>query len=184
MKTSIGLLFLLMVPFNFSGRIDAQTALPRENKAAHVPSFDDYPVEVWSGTPAQVIIKSRDERLYRTNLRNSVRQPPNFAGHYSFVHWGCGTNCLQGAVVDQQTGKVFQPPVTEDSNEAQHWDILGMFTFGKPPIRTRANSRLMVLRREYFSENRHEYMPEMFYFVWENEGFNLVLHTIAGRIVK
>jgi hypothetical protein len=36
----------------------------------------------------------------------------NFAGHYAVVEWGCGTGCLQMAVVDLQSGDVYDGPFT------------------------------------------------------------------------
>lgn len=35
----------------------------------------------------------------------------NFAGHYCFVYWGCGSNCQDSAVVDLITGIVY-PGIT------------------------------------------------------------------------
>lgn len=167
----------------FSALSGAQTSIPSE-ETTPLPRFDDYPErEVRSGAAATVIIKSPEERLYRTNLRNSVKEPPNFAGHYSFVDWGCGTNCLGGAVVDQQTGKVFQPPLplSKNSHAHEHWIIDGRFFFDKPPIQVRADSRLMIIHREF--GGNPELFPEVFYFVWDNEEFRLIQHTIGGRTI-
>lgn len=49
-------------------------------------------------------------RNYRTRIRDGVGQGVNFAGHYSFVIIGCGTECRFGYVVDLRTGKVFDFP--------------------------------------------------------------------------
>lgn len=35
----------------------------------------------------------------------------NFAGHYCFVYWGCGSECQDAAVVDLNTGVVY-PAIT------------------------------------------------------------------------
>jgi hypothetical protein len=152
--------------------------------ATQVTRFGDYSVEVWSGSPALLIIQAPEERLYRTNLRNTAKRPPNFAGHYSFVDWGCGTNCLGGAVVDQQTGKIFQPPLplSKNSHADEHWIIDGLFFFDRPYVQIRPDSRLMILTRQF--NGKSGYYPEVFYFVWENEQFRTIHHTIAGRPIQ
>ena len=111
-----------------------------------------------------------------------MRQPPNFAGHCSFVYWGCGTNCMGGAVVDQQTGKVFVPPLTRNAQGDEHWIISGLFFMDKPPIQIRSSSRLMILKREFYGNDGYD--PEIFYLVWENEQFREILHTVGGLIIK
>jgi hypothetical protein len=173
-RTPCVFLSLLMLSFQV-------TSQHRQSTSAEIPKFDDYPVDVWSGSPVPVMIHAPEERLYRTNLRNTANRPPNFAGHYSFVDWGCGTNCLGAAVVDQQSGKVFQPPfpVSKDSHADEHWMIDGLFFFDKPYAQVRPDSRLMILTRQFYGKNG--YYPEIFYLVWENEQFRTVLHTIAGH---
>jgi hypothetical protein len=63
-----------------------------------------------------------------------------------------------------------------------HWTISGLFFFDHPPVQTRADSRLMIVRREFYGKDGYD--PEMFYFIWEDERFRLVLHTIAGRAIN
>lgn len=73
-----------------------------------VPHFKDYPVShVYTGRNAQVVLKHRDDRMFRTMLREASKEKPNFAGHYILTAWGCGTSCLMGAVIDAQTGHVY-----------------------------------------------------------------------------
>jgi hypothetical protein len=40
----------------------------------------------------------------------------------------------------------------------------------------------MIVRREFYGKDGYD--PEMFYFIWEDERFRLVLHTIAGRAIN
>jgi hypothetical protein len=129
-----------------------------------------------------VKLQTPEERLFRTNLRNAAKQLPNFAGHYSFVFWGCGTNCMGGAVVDHQTGKVFQAPLSTNDKGGDHWVISGLFFFDKPPVQVRPNSRLFIIQREFYGKNGYD--PEIYYFVWKDEHFRLILHTIAGRVIN
>jgi hypothetical protein len=55
------------------------------------------------------------QRMFRTVLRNGARKGPDFAGHYTVVEWGCGSNCVVFAVVDALSGKVYDrdlPPTS------------------------------------------------------------------------
>lgn len=72
-----------------------------------VPQFKDYPVtKTYTGKNAPVVL-TRDDRRFRTVLREASREKPNFAGRYILTAWGCGTTCLMGAVIDAKTGKVY-----------------------------------------------------------------------------
>lgn len=80
--------------------------LTREN----APRFDQYPAKAEQIKNPNVNLKSHpDARTYRTMLRRGVAEGPNFAGHYAVVGWGCGTSCVQFAVVDVRSGKVIFP---------------------------------------------------------------------------
>jgi len=47
-----------------------------------LPHFKDYAVsEVYKGANAPVVLK-RDDRTFRTRLREASKEKPNFAGHY------------------------------------------------------------------------------------------------------
>ena len=85
--------------------LSAATGAAAQNR---LPQFKDYAV---SETPiaanAAVVLKSRDDRMFRTMLREASKEKPNFAGHYILTAWGCGTTCMMGAVIDAKTGKVY-----------------------------------------------------------------------------
>jgi hypothetical protein len=73
--------------------------------------YDDFrrhPVaETYEGTPAPVDLGSDPlARQFRTRLKEGAKEGPNFAGLYTIIEWGCGTNCQQVAVVDARTGRV------------------------------------------------------------------------------
>jgi hypothetical protein len=76
--------------------------------------YPDFPVgETFRGKPAPVDYKShRLARIYRTVITEGAKEGTNFAGHYIFVHWGCGSNCSASAVVDAKTGKVYEGPAS------------------------------------------------------------------------
>lgn len=77
-----------------------------------LPSFPDYLVAQEDKfnpkeKPAAVDLSSyKDARTYRTKLRNGAQKGPNFAGHYTIVQIGCGTQCQENWIVDAHTGKI------------------------------------------------------------------------------
>lgn len=78
------------------------------NVSADEIKFEDYPVEqVFEGVPAKVDFDSQPgSKLFFTRLTNGAAKGPNFAGVYTIVGWGCGTNCMSFSVVSAETGKV------------------------------------------------------------------------------
>ncbi|MDR3523468.1 MAG: hypothetical protein P4L66_05140 [Acetobacteraceae bacterium] len=73
-----------------------------------VPNFEAFHEKsVWNNKPAEVDLKSDPEASrFRTVLSEGAKRGPNFAGHYTIVGWGCGTSCLNLALVDAKSGKV------------------------------------------------------------------------------
>ncbi|MEP6901291.1 MAG: hypothetical protein ABJA66_06045 [Actinomycetota bacterium] len=120
-----------------------------------VPQFKNYPAaEKFSGKNAPLII-GKDEKTFRTRLREAAKEKPNFAGHYILTTWGCGTTCLMGAVIDAKTGKVywwnFSVCCWEETDENFN------------PLEFRLNSRLIVfsgLRNEEGDKGAHFYKFE------------------------
>jgi hypothetical protein len=61
-----------------------------------------------------------EERHFQSTLRHAITQGygvveggteeeragPNFAGHHVLVQWGCGTNCMEAAIIDAVDGDV------------------------------------------------------------------------------
>ena len=76
-------------------------------------SFEKYSVSyIYSGQMSPINLKSnRTARVYKTRISESYKQNGvNFAGHYSFVYWGCGSPCTGCAIIDVRTGKVYSGP--------------------------------------------------------------------------
>jgi len=79
--------------------------------AAGPPRFKDYPVaDIFRGRPAAPVLASQNARRFGTQLRNSVKYGPNFAGHYTVAQWGCGAGCVTVAVIDAESGQVWFAP--------------------------------------------------------------------------
>jgi hypothetical protein len=106
--------------------------------AQKLPRFTDYPVsESFTGKNAPLIL-SREARPYRTRLNEAARQKPNFAGHFIVTTWGCGTECVLGAIIDAVTGRVFMLPTTLccwGANVDEEFN----------PVEFRPNSKLIIL---------------------------------------
>jgi hypothetical protein len=111
-------------------------------RAPETPTFDALPVPVMTGKPTAVNLNSHSgARKFRTALRLGASEGPNFAGHFTIVTWGCGTDCVQHALVDAKTDTVFFPP-----------EIATIFTFwggpespGVQETQFRVDSALLIL---------------------------------------
>ncbi len=126
--------------------------MPRGSALAqsNLPHFKDYPVaEIYKGATAPLIL-TRDDMTFKTRLRWAAKnQKPNFAGHYVLTTWGCGAECVMGAVIDAKTGKVYWWGF---STCCWGGDVDDKFN----PIGFRVNSRLIVfsgLRNEKDGDN-------------------------------
>ncbi|HYW42353.1 MAG TPA: hypothetical protein VE959_05825 [Bryobacteraceae bacterium] len=75
------------------------------------PAFDQYRVaETFTGKPVAPVLKTVEDRAFRTMIREGAADGPNFAGHYTIVEWGCGAGCVSIATVDARTGTVYHGP--------------------------------------------------------------------------
>jgi hypothetical protein len=80
--------------------------------AQHI-SFKHYEVGVYQGQPAKLKIKGNPlAEQYRTIIKDTYYSKEymqrwhgatglNFAGHYCFVYWGCGSPCKASAIVGE-----------------------------------------------------------------------------------
>jgi hypothetical protein len=95
---------LLLLGFSFG-------AVPSVLAEAHqeaLPRFEDFHVEhVYAGAPGKIDLSSDPTaRQFPTNLREGIKQGVNFAGEFTIITWGCGTNCSQSAIVHTESGRV------------------------------------------------------------------------------
>ena len=92
-------LLLTTVCLFFPGTLKAQSPVPR---------FKEYSAgEVYKGPTAPLLL-THDDLTFKTRLRWAAKnQKPNFAGHYILTSFGCGSECVMGAVIDAKTGKVY-----------------------------------------------------------------------------
>jgi len=126
-----------------------------------VPKLRDHPVsEIYRGRPASLILDDEAKRSFRTRLRNAAAEPPNFAGRFNVVTWGCGTNCLLGAVVNRKTGEVLKLP-----------SVPGMELFD---LKHRPDSSLLVATNRGYNSMDDEKRPTWFFFAFDGRRFRLV----------
>ena len=128
-------------------------------------AFEDFPAEsVFQGKPAVPVLK-RDLKRFKTVIRQQAASGPNFAGAYTIVTWGCGSNCQHSVLIDAKKGTAY---------------VLGVTELG---LEYRKDSRLLVLNPDteipleetVFTDSKPRYL------VWDGK----TMHDIAReRAVK
>lgn len=91
---------------------------------------------------------TRSERMFRTNLSNAAKEPPDFAGHYRIAYWGCGSNCSAGTMVDLKTGDIFPLPLAKPGGTGWNKCIMCTARFEGADDEFHPDSRLMIVRWE------------------------------------
>jgi hypothetical protein len=165
-------------PVNAAVLLLLTSAASAQSASFVLPRSEDYPVtQVWLGTPASAKLTTSAERMFRTRLTKAAQEPANFAGHYRFVIWGCGSECISGAVIDLETGKVFSPPLAKERGGWAHFSVC-QSAYENSGVDFHVNSRLLVLRCGLnYSERLQTNVPDAYYFVWEGERFREILHV-------
>jgi hypothetical protein len=80
-------------------------AFPQSGKTR--PDFNDYPVRhIYKGKHAAPIL-SKEQRMFRTRIREGAKADTQFASHYTVPAWGCGSGCIAFVVIDSITGRVY-----------------------------------------------------------------------------
>jgi hypothetical protein len=122
-----------------------------------LPRFDDYPVKgLWQPGVPGLNLATPSERMFRTNLTNAAKEPPNFARRLpsatcrprraGWQRWIECTACFDGAETE------FHP-----------------------------DSRLMIVRCGLnFSERLQRNIPDTYYSLWEGDRFHKLLF-VSGK---
>ena len=165
-----------------------------------IPRFEDYStVDIFKGAPASPILSKREERRYRTVIRQGVSKGwgledgrtgaewvgigPNFAGRYFIITWGCGAPCLMAAIVDAKNGRVFPPPFHD---ETRYGYFQVPWEFPEKALDFRRDSRLLIANIcESTTESRYRgrvaYQSQKcgaHYFVMGENGLTLVYRVL------
>jgi hypothetical protein len=57
-------------------------------------------------------------RLFKTEIRDQCKDYGiNFAGHYTVIEWGCGTECESIAIVDRISGAIFYSGIRHSTGD-------------------------------------------------------------------
>jgi len=132
---------------------------------AQVPSFKTYKVNIYNGPQTKLIIKGNPlAEMYRTTIKETYYSKAllnrrgsatglNFAGHYCFLWWGCGSDCQHAALVDVKTGVVYDGPTAERRFKFERWSKLVIVN---PPGN---NNDCSFCTTEYWlwNENKHRF---------------------------
>jgi hypothetical protein len=93
--------------------IDKEKILYASLKFEPYISFDDFKIiNIDNKSKAKLDLSSnKNARNFRTRLKEAYEtDTSNFAGHYTFVSWGCGSPCQSSLLIDRQTGKIYDSP--------------------------------------------------------------------------
>ncbi len=144
-----------------------------------LPEFSTYLVpknEVFKGTPAAVDLSNYEgANTYRTKLREGAKSGPNFAGHYTVVSFGCGTQCQDNWIIDAKSGKILY----------RFSSVLG--------TQYHLDSSLLIINPADLDMKRgyeeHPEQPllgdlETFYEVWKNNKFNVIHKDKWVNVIK
>lgn len=99
--------------------VEQEPSIDTEEKSTCIQKLEDQTdiaVEKFTGTPSPVDFSSWPEAgTFYTRITDVVATGANFAGHFTIVHWGCGTDCVGYAVVDTSSGEIIDySPVNEN----------------------------------------------------------------------
>jgi hypothetical protein len=107
--------------------------------------FSKYPGEpLLRGKPVAPQMQLARARQFRTVLRLAALGGPNFNGHYHVVSWGCGTACIEWAVIDLSNGRVWFAAERSELCWAPD-EPPDAFKSWPPWIEARSDSRLLYL---------------------------------------
>lgn len=80
---------------------------PAQKPKSARSDFKEFAVErIYTGAPVAPKL-SREQRAFRTMIREGAKSKVEFAGHYTVPRWGCGSGCSTFAIVDSITGTVY-----------------------------------------------------------------------------
>ena len=150
---------ILMILFCLTGVVAAQQK--------PLPQFKDFPArDKFAGKPARPKLNSKRARLFRTNIRTQTAEGPNFAGHYRIATWGCGSGCVQFAIVNLQTGDVYFPPEVET--------VMVFLDQDDDPLQYQVGSRLLVVLGHKEKPNWQSAEEGRFFYEWKNNRLVLI----------
>lgn len=146
-------------------------AAPGSGEWRRAPRFDDFPAtRMYEGVPAPVDLRSNPTApSYRTRLRQGSRKGPNFAGRYTVVSWGCGSNCETTMIVDADTGRVYDGIGDERGAE---FKLTSDLLIADPALPPDLNA---------YTDNPTDSLP-IRYYVWKGHEFKLIYEEACSVV--
>lgn len=131
------------------------------------PSFQEYAIEVAEIRNPRLDLKSHPVgRTFPTVLRRGVRQNGvNFAGRFSLVEWGCGSDCRWFAIIDLRNGRIYRESSFVLLRGAQY----------------RADSALFVANPRYPGADNFLADVPTSYWVWQNGALSCLYPSSACK---
>lgn len=178
--------FLLLAVGLASGEEQKKNCYPITAKdlvRRDAPKFSDYPaVGENIAKPAKINLKSHPaDRNFRTTLKEGAKNGPRFAGHYAIATWGCGSGCIEFALVDLKTGKVIFPEGITPITVSLLVDADDFEKSAKPDdervFRCKADSRLLIVVGSIEDEFASKERSGAFYYVLEKDKLMKVYET-------
>ncbi|PYQ28750.1 MAG: hypothetical protein DMF56_13785 [Acidobacteria bacterium] len=94
---------------------------------ARSTEFAKYPPAARLHKPAATPdVRTGRAHHYRTRLREEAKEGANYDGHYRVAMWGCGSNCMEWAVIDLATVKVWMAPEPVESYWSADFDSVNV----------------------------------------------------------
>jgi hypothetical protein len=148
----------------------AARASQAPNQREVPPAFQDYGVQIANIRNPRLDLKSHPiGNTFRTVLRRGVRENgANFAGWYSVVEWGCGSNCRLFAIVDLRNGRIYHNREFVLARGAQY----------------RADSALFVANPRYPDAETFLADIPVSYWVWKNRILSCLYPSSACKNLK
>lgn len=157
------------------------SAEKNNERQKRLPQFADYLVtEIWRGRAIPLRLRTKSERMFRTQLTEASKEPPDFAGHYRFAGWGCGSVCGAGAIINLKTGSVYPPPLGGKGEGWERWMSCTALLDGTG-YEYHLNSRLMIVRCGWNFDEHGQNHPDVYYFLWKGNRFRLLHHFQPPR---
>jgi hypothetical protein len=173
-RIAVVLLAALLASSAVAGWTEA-TIMPGDLLSRQAPRFERFPARATlEQAPAAVALHSHPEaRTWRTRLTEGSKDGPNFAGHFTIVEWGCGTDCTQIAVVDARDGRVFFP----FDLRTLHWVNVHDDVLKDGALRYRKDSSLLVA---IGMPNEEATQRGVSYYRWTGTSF-VLMHRVSRR---
>lgn len=126
--------------------------------------------------------KFPEAKQFKTVINKFAALGPNYAGHFTFISWGCGTSCFQYAITDSKTGDM----VTFSNSGTEFLVYPPKFSLSSRTLIFNAKESLSfpegLTTQNLIEKYGHEIGSERAYFyLHEGEGGNVWLEKLCSE---